>query len=53
MRSVFLSGYKIFQWALVQTKKGEFGLLTIYPGMTIIELNDRCGMVLEKKTAER
>jgi hypothetical protein len=34
--------------ALLQTKKGGFGLLTIYPGMTIIELNDRCGMVLEK-----
>ena len=38
--------------ALVQTKKGEFGLLTIYPGMTILELNDRYGMILEKKTAE-
>jgi len=38
--------------ALLQTKKGGFGLLTIYPGMTIIELNDRCGMVLEK-TAEQ
>ena len=34
--------------ALLQTKKGGFGLLTIYPRMTIIELNDRCGMVLEK-----
>jgi len=36
--------------ALLQTKKGRFGLLTIYPGMTIIELNEQCGMVLEKAT---
>ena len=39
--------------ALLQTKKEEFGLLTIHPGMTIIELKDRCGMVLEKKSAEQ
>ena len=39
--------------ALLQTKTAELGLLTIYPGMTIIELNGRFGMILEKKTAEQ
>jgi hypothetical protein len=31
--------------AVFETKKGELGLLTIYPRITIVELNSRYGMI--------
>jgi hypothetical protein len=34
--------------AVFETKTGDLGLLTIYPRITIVELNSRYGMILKK-----
>ena len=34
--------------AVFETRKGDLGLITIYPGMTIIELNGRYGMIFQQ-----